>query len=210
MLTGGLGAIVAGGALIGGGASLMTNPITKKMSGERQTISDVVSDVAVGSIVGVASGGLSVVGSSPAKGAGTVANVAAQVGAATATGATGGVVGETARAIKGEEVSAESFVKAVGVGAVCGMTGGIGGQTANSLSQGMSSQMTRAGTRVVVQAATAGATDAALQVCESGEVDFKRTLVTAASAATVATTAECAKVASMNTNRYADKVKQKG
>lgn len=232
VLTGGLGAIVAGGALIGGGSSLMINPISKKLSGERQTASDLVSDVTVGSIIGVASGGLSIVGSSMVKGAGTAAKVAAQVGAATATGATGGVVGETARAIKGEDVSADSYVKAIGVGAVCGMAGGFGGQAASSVSQGMSSQVVRAGTRVVVQAATAGTTDAALQVLivyfakvlktefsvhftiafnfqvyESGEVDIKRALMSAASAATVATTAECAKAASMNTNRYIAKVK---
>lgn len=56
--TGGLAAVVLGGVAVGAGSSMVINPISKKISGERMTGKDYITDVAVGGVVGVASGGI--------------------------------------------------------------------------------------------------------------------------------------------------------
>ncbi len=166
-MTGGLGAIIAGGMLVGGGSSFITNPIAKKISGERMAASELASDVALGTVIGVASGGLGAGGTALAKGATTATKVAIQIGAGATTGAVGGALGETTKAIKGEEVSVGSFAKAIGVGVTCGAVGGASGQVASAITKNVSSGTAIALTRITAQAATSGLTDTTLQVIEN-------------------------------------------
>ena len=51
-------ASIAGGVTVGGGASMINNPISKKMFGERMTGKDYFTDVATGSVIGVMTGGI--------------------------------------------------------------------------------------------------------------------------------------------------------
>jgi hypothetical protein len=47
-----IGAMVGGGALIGGGSSLVMAPVQKKIAGEHMTLKDTVVDVAIGATIG--------------------------------------------------------------------------------------------------------------------------------------------------------------
>ena len=86
---------------------------------ERMTGKDYVTDVAVGTVIGEASGGIGAGGSLLTKGASGVAKFGVRAGAGVLSGAAGGAISETGRAIKGEEVDVGSVVKSVGVGALC-------------------------------------------------------------------------------------------
>ena len=87
VMTGGLAAVVGGGAIVGAGSTMVINPLAKKVSGERMTTKDYVTDVTVGAVVGVASGGLGAGGSVLTKGASGVAKVGVRVGAGAISGA---------------------------------------------------------------------------------------------------------------------------
>jgi len=63
VMTGGLAAVFGGAALVGAGSSMVINPIAKKAAGERMTGGDYVTDVAVGTVIGAASGGIGAGGS---------------------------------------------------------------------------------------------------------------------------------------------------
>lgn len=52
MLTGGIGYLFGGGALIGAGSSLIMNPIQKQITGEHMTLKDTAQDVALGATIG--------------------------------------------------------------------------------------------------------------------------------------------------------------
>jgi hypothetical protein len=53
-----IAASIAGGVTAGGGASMINNPISKKMFGERMTGKDYFTDIATGSVIGVMTGGI--------------------------------------------------------------------------------------------------------------------------------------------------------
>ncbi|XP_055340391.1 uncharacterized protein LOC129589603 [Paramacrobiotus metropolitanus] len=203
VVTGGVAAVLIGGALVGGGASCITNPIAKAMSGERMRGDDLLKEVAVGATIGVVSGGLSTGASLAAKGASTAVKAVAQIGAATTSGAVGGAVGEVARAIDGEEVTAKSVGKSVLIGTSLGMVGGAGAQLAGVAAQNISNGVAKTAVKIGAQTATATMADAGLQMAETGEIDRKRLLTTAATAATISVTAETAKSVSMKTDAFA-------
>lgn len=117
-------------------------------------------------------------------------------------GAVSGTIGETARYIRGEEVTPGSFAKAVGIGAVAGTVGGASTHVGSNLSKGVASEVGKAATRVSVQAASAAATDASLQYYDKGEIDTKQLLLTTAGQITVATTAEVSQNVSKRTELY--------
>lgn len=121
-------------------------------------------------------------------------------------GAVSGTVSEGARLIKGEEVSAESFVKAVGIGMIAGSVGGASTHAGSNISKGVESGIGKAVTRIGVQATTAAVTDAGLQLADKGEIDPKQLILNTAGQITVATTAEVTHGLSKNTNAYTQKV----
>jgi len=75
VMTGGLAAVFGGAALVGAGSSMVINPIAKKAAGERMTGGDYVTDVAVGTVIGAASGGIGAGGSVLTKGASGAASL---------------------------------------------------------------------------------------------------------------------------------------
>lgn len=113
---------------------------------------------------------------------------------------------EGARLIKGEEVSAESFVKAVGIGMIAGSVGGASTHAGSNISKGVESGIGKAVTRIGVQATTAAVTDAGLQLADKGEIDAKQLILNTAGQITVATTAEVTHGLSRSTNAYTEKV----
>lgn len=104
-------------------------------------------------------------------------------------GGVSGTVSETARAFKGGNVTVKSFVKAVGIGAFAGSVGGASTHIGNNLSEGLN-EVGKAVTRVSVQASTAAATDASLQLIDKGEIDTKQLLLSTAGQITIAATSE--------------------
>lgn len=121
-------------------------------------------------------------------------------------GGVSGTVSETARYWRGEEVSAGSFAKAIGIGAAAGTIGGASTHLGSNLSKGVSNEIGKAVTRVSVQATTAAATDAGLQLIDKGEIDPKQLILNTAGQITVATTAEISQNISRRTETYASKV----
>ena len=171
VMTGGLAAVFGGAALVGAGSSMVINPISKKASGERMTGKDYVTDVAVGTVIGAASGGIGAGGSVLTKGASGVAKFGVRAGAGVLSGAAGGAISETGRAIKGEEVDVGSVVKSVGVGALCGGLGGAGSHIASNASKAVSGEVTKAAVRIGTQTTAGAAVDAGVQLAETGKVD---------------------------------------
>lgn len=96
---------------------------------------------------------------------------------------------ETARAFKGDDVTAKSFAKAVGIGALAGSVGGASAHIGSNASKGMN-EVSKAVTRVSFQASTAAATDASLQLLDKGEIDTKQLLLNTAGQITIAATSE--------------------
>lgn len=52
VMTGGLLAIIGGAALIGAGSTMILNPIQRKITGERLTLSDSATDIALSATIG--------------------------------------------------------------------------------------------------------------------------------------------------------------
>ena len=171
VMTGGLAAVFGGAALVGAGSSMVINPISKKASGERMTGKDYVTDIAVGTVIGAASGGIGASSSLLTKGSSGVAKFGVRAGAGVLSGAAGGAISETGRAIKGEEVDAGSVVKSVGVGALCGGLGGAGSHIASNASKAVSGEVTKAAVRIGTQTTAGAAVDAGVQLAETGKVD---------------------------------------
>lgn len=103
-------------------------------------------------------------------------------------------------------MSAGSFAKAIGIGAAAGTVGGASTHLGSNLSKGVSNEVGKAVTRVGVQATTAAATDATLQLIDKGEIDPKQLILNTAGQITVATTAEISQNVSKSTQGYASKV----
>lgn len=103
-------------------------------------------------------------------------------------------------------MSAGSFAKAIGIGAAAGTVGGASTHLGSNLSKGVSNEIGKAVTRVGVQATTAAATDATLQIIDKGEIDPKQLILNTAGQITVATTAEISQNVSRRTETYAIKV----
>ena len=206
VMTGGLGAVFGGAALVGAGSSMVINPLAKKASGERMTGKDYVTDVAVGTVIGVASGGIGAGGSVLTKGASGVVKCTVRAGAGVVSGAAGGAISETGRAIKGEEVDASSVVKSVTVGALCGGLGGASSHVASNASKAVGGEVTKAAVRVGTQTSAGAAVDAVIQKVETGKVDLGKVAANAAGQAMIATTAETGRYAAERTHRHHDKV----
>ena len=137
---------------------------------------DYVTDVAVGTVIGAASGGIGAGGSLLTKGKGAsgasgVAKFGVRAGAGVLSGAAGGAISETGRAIKWEKVDAGSVVKSVGVGALCGGLGGAGSHIASNASKAVSGEVTKAAVRIGTQTTAGAAVDAGVQLAETGKVD---------------------------------------
>ena len=135
VLTGGLGAVFGGAALIGAGTSMAANPISKKISGERMTGKDYITDVAVGTVVGAATGGLGHGGSVLTKGASGVVKGVTRVGVGAASGTIGGFSNEVGKAVKGEKTDGDSMVTSLATGAITGGFGGGASHLASNLSK---------------------------------------------------------------------------
>ena len=206
VMTGGLAAVFGGAALVGAGSSMVINPLAKKASGERMTGKDYLTDVAVGTVIGAASGGIGAGGSVLTKGASGVAKFTVRAGAGVVSGAAGGAISETGRAIKGEEVDASSVVKSVGVGALCGGLGGASSHVASNASKVVSGEVTKAAVRVGTQTGAGAAVDAVIQKVETGKVDIGKVAANAAGQAMIATTAETGRYAAERTHQHHDKV----
>lgn len=52
IMTGGLFAVVSGAAIVGAGSSMIMNPIQKAISGERMSLKDSATDIALGATIG--------------------------------------------------------------------------------------------------------------------------------------------------------------
>ena len=186
VMTGGLAAVFGGAALVGAGSSMVINPIAKKAAGERMTGGDYVTDVAVGTVIGAASGGIGAGGSVLTKGASGAVKFGVRLGAGAASGAVGGVINEGGRAIKGEEVDGESVGKSMLMGAACGGLGGASGHMASNVSKAASNEISRAAIRVGIQAASGAGIDAGVQYVETGQIDVGRVAVAAGTQTLVA------------------------
>lgn len=133
-------------------------------------------------------------------------------------GAVSGAIGETARCLRGEkftwasfrnEFSWTSFGKATGIGAIAGTIGGASTHLGSNVSSKVSSEVGKAVTRISVQATTAAATDAGLQLIDKGdirEIDTKQLLLNTIGQITVATTSEVSQNFSKRTETYSNKV----
>lgn len=92
------------------------------------------------------------------------------------------------------------------MGAVVGAVGGASVQAASSASSRVTSEVTKAATRVGVQGVSAAATDAGIQLYQTGTVDLKQTALNTAGQLVVATTAEASSARAQRTSTYAEKV----
>jgi signal recognition particle subunit SEC65 len=86
------------------------------------------------------------------------------------------------------------------------LVGGASTHAASNLSKGVSSGIAKAATRITVQASTAAATDAGLQLAQNGEIDAKQLLLNTAGQITVATTAEVSQNLSQRADTYKKKI----
>ena len=177
------------------------------------TTKDYVTDVAVGSVIGVASGGIGAGGSVLTQGASGVAKVGVRVGAGAVSGAVGGAISEGGRAVKGEEVTLESVGKSMGTGVVCGGIGGASSHIASNASKVVGNEVGKAAIRVGTQASSGAVVDAGMQMYEKKtfdirEVDPAKVVVAAGSQAVVAGAGEVGRVAGERTASYAEKVEK--
>ena len=187
VITGGIVGAVVGGKLIGLGSTFMTNPIGKKLSGERMTALDFSADAAIGMAAGAITGGIGAGGSALSKGATGIA----RIGIRGATGAASGLVGETARAISGEEVSVGSYAKSILVGTA---SGAIGGASSQNASKACSQGVAKVATRVAVQSVLGPVTS---EICKTEgdltKIEPKRLFLKVANKATIAAVTECSR-----------------
>ncbi|CAF3651856.1 unnamed protein product [Rotaria sp. Silwood1] len=214
--TGGLGAVIIGGGMLGAGISSTWNGAEKAIKGERINGKTYIADVAFGAVTGVATGGVGAAGETIAtnvvkQGAKEVVKAGAQKLAVRAT--TGIVTGVTAKAIdevkqcstndkkwsdygktfdeNGEEKgTAASWITSAAVGGL----GGVSSHVSSNLSKQVTSNVAKSVTRVVVSGTSAAVSDATIQsvniaVGNQDEYDFKRT-VTSASTSAIMTAAQ--------------------
>lgn len=155
---------------------------------------------------GAITGPIGAGGSAMAKGASGLAKFGIRMGAGAVAGGVSGTVSETAKAIRGEEVSVGSFAKSIVIGAAAGTVGGASTHLASNVSKSVSSEVGKAVTRVSVQATSAAATDAGLQLIDKGEIDPKQLVLNTVGQITVATTGEVSQGMAKRTDAYNQKV----
>lgn len=204
--TGGLGAVLVGGAMLGAGVSSTWNSAEKAIKGERMDGKTYLVDVAFGAITGVATGGMGAAGETIAtnvvkQGAKQVTKVGVKKFAVRA--ATGVVTGVTTKAIdefkqcsttdKNWSDYGKTFDKNGNengtvaswlTSAVVGGLGGASSHVSSNLSKSAASGVTKSITRVGVSGTTAAASDAIIQganiaVGNQDEYDTKRTFTSA-------------------------------
>jgi hypothetical protein len=133
-------------------------------------------------------------------------------GAGAVSGAAGGAIAETARAIKGEEVSAGSYAKALTVGVVAGTVGGCSTHLSSNASKAVASGVGKAVTRVAVQAGAGTVCATGLEMYENGgelnEESCKRIVAAAGTSVAVAATYECTRKTAIRTDAYKNRMGQ--
>lgn len=142
VFTHGLLAAVGGAAIVGTGSSLVINPIQKKITGERVTLVETLKDMALGASIGALTGPIAGI-SDLARGAPTVAKFGIRAGAGALAGGVSGTMSETARVIKGEEVTVKSFAKAVGISTLSGTVNGASTHAASMVARGIAQEITK-------------------------------------------------------------------
>lgn len=113
VLTGGLGAVFGGAALMGAGWSMFAKPFSKKKSGERMTGGNYVADVVFGTAISTATGGIGVGGAAIATGATGAAKTGIRIGTEAASALTKGTMSQAKRAVNGKDVNLKTFGKSV-------------------------------------------------------------------------------------------------
>ncbi|CAF2594333.1 unnamed protein product [Rotaria sp. Silwood2] len=225
--TGGLGAVLIGGAMLGAGVSSTWNGAEKAIKGERIDGTTYVADVAFGAVTGVATGGVGAAGETIAtnvvkQGAKEVAKAGAKKLAVRAT--TGIVTGVTAKAIDevkqcsttdkkwsdygksfdqygSENGSVASWITSAAVGGL----GGASSHVSSNLSKQVTSGVAKSVTRVAVSGTTAAVSDATIQsvniaVGNQDKYDIKRTVTSASTSAIMTAAQEGTKNAIYKTN----------
>jgi hypothetical protein len=197
--TGGLGAVLVGGAMLGAGISSTFHGASKLIKQERIDGGSYAADVTVGAVTGLATGGIGAGGEAVAT---NLAKEGVKIGVTklavrTATGAVAGVAAKTIDEVKvcattdkkwedfgknfdenGEEKgTATAWVMGAAVGAI----GGASTHVTSNLSKPLSSGVTKAATRVAVSGTTAVVSDATIQgvniaTGNQDEYDVKQTL----------------------------------
>lgn len=190
LATGGLFAVISGAAIISGGASLIISPIQKLFTNEHMTAKETVKDVALSATIGAITGPIGSAGSAIGKSASAATRLVIRAAAGSSAGAVSGAVSETVRAIKGEEVTSESYIKSMLIGAAVGGVGGASTHAASSISNKVSSEVGQVATRLAVQGTAAAATDAGLQLAVNGKIDAQQLIINTTGQLAVATTAE--------------------
>ncbi|KAL7014274.1 hypothetical protein ACKWTF_015845 [Chironomus riparius] len=206
MMAASIPVIIAGAAIVGAGSSLVLSPVQKHLSGECVTVKESAKEVALGATIGAITGPIGAAGSSFAKGASALMRFGIRAIAGASAGAVSGVVGEGARFMKGEEVTLSSVTKSVAMGAVVGTVGGASSQLASSVSSGVSNEVGQAVTRVAVQGTSAAATDAGLQLYQTGTIDAQQLILNTTGQVTVAGAAEFSSSMAQRTDAFNSKI----
>lgn len=108
--------------------------------------------------------------------------------------------------MKGEEVTLSSMAKSIVMGAVVGTVGGASSQVASSVSSEISNEIGQAVTRVAVQGTSAAATDAGLQLIQTGTINTEQLMLNAIGQATVAGAAEVSSSMAQRTDAYNNRI----
>ena len=216
IFTGGLGAVLAGGVMLGAGISSTWNGAEKAIKKERINGKTYVADVAFGAVTGIATGGIGAAGETIAanvvkQGAKEVAKAGAKkLVIRAATGVATGVVAKTIDEVKQCSTTEKKFSDfgksfdangnesgTVTAWATSALVGGLGGASTH-LSSNLTKQVTngvaKSATRIAVTGTTAAVSDATVQGMSiaSGKqekYDVKRT-VTSATVSTIMAAAQ--------------------
>ena len=210
--TGGLGAVgiaavVGGSALTGAGATAAIQPMAKKMSGERMTGKDYAKDLAIGTIVGAATGPIGLGGAS------ATATIASKVGTEgvkqgaikfccrTAVGAVSGAASSaiqegaeaTSRKASGKKsfANVKSSLLNIAKGAALGAaTGGAAHLSGNVVNKVAETGVARSVTKVAADTVSTVVIDASYQGIVDGEIDLKKLALNAGARAATSAGAE--------------------
>jgi len=170
-------AAVPGAALVGTGSSMVINPISKAMSGEKMTGKDYATDLVVGALTGAVTAGIGAGGAAASKGCSGLVKLGARAGAGLASGVSSGAISETGRAVKGEETSLESFGESMALGAVCGGLGGASDHGAKNIAKFTTNGIGKAATRVSTKVVSKTVVEAGKQKIKNPKVDFENVVV---------------------------------
>ena len=212
--TGGLGAILIGGAMLGAGVSSVWNGAEKTLKEERMNGASYAANVAFGAVTGAATGGIGAGGEVVAT---NVTKEVAKVGLTklavrTSAGAVAGLASKTIDEVRmcstadkqwsdfgksldengKENGTAMSWVMGAAVG---GALGGASSHISSNVTKSISGDAARAAARVVVSTTTAATSDAVIQganiaVGNQDHYDIQRTVTCAATSAILTTAQE--------------------